>query len=240
MLAPEEVKRLLEGMEGGEGVFRLMGGLLYGAGLRRAECCAVRVHDLDVARGQIMVRHGKGAKDRVVMLPRKLRPELEGQREWRRALHERDRSRGLGRVALPCALGRKYPRAALELGWQYLFASRQLSRDPHTGEIGRHHVHEGVLARAVTEAARRVGEVRRVGCHTLRLSLATHLVERGTDIRTVQLLLGHESLETTMVYLHLARKGVTGVTSPLDLLDGLRAEDIEAAVGASRQLQEAV
>ncbi len=127
-------------------------------------------------------------------------------------------------------------RLQLHLGWQFLFASRQLSRDPHTGDIGRHHVHEGALARAVTAAARRVGEVRRVGCHTLRHSFATHLVERGVDIRTVQLLLGHESLETTQVYLHLARKGVSGVTSPFDLLGELSDEDVRAAVAATHGL----
>jgi integron integrase len=236
VLAPEAVKRVLDVVEGGEGAFGLMCGLLYGSGLRRAECCDLRVHDLDLARGQITVRHGKGAKDRVVMLPRTLRAELSRHLEWRRGLHERDLARGVARVALPFALSRKFPRAAQELGWQFLFASRQLSRDPHTGDIGRHHVHEGALARAVTMAARRAGEVRRVGCHTFRHSFATHLVERGVDIRSVQLLLGHESLETTMVYLHVARKGVSGVTSPLDLLNDATTEEIQAALEATRGL----
>ena len=237
VLAPEEIKTVLDAVEGAEGMFQLMCGLMYGAGLRRAECCALRVHDLDLARHQIGVRHGKGAKDRVVMLPKRLRPELERLIQWRRALHERDLARGVARVALPFALARKYPRAAQELGWQFLFASRQLSHDPHTGDVGRHHVHEGAVARAVTEATRRTGILRRVGCHTLRHSFATHLVERGVDIRSIQLLLGHESLDTTMIYLHVARKGVSGVTSPLDLLDGVGKEEVDAAVDATRRLQ---
>ena len=164
---PEEVRRLLEAVRGGEGVFALMAGLLYGAGLRREECCRLRVHDMDMGRRQIIVRHGKGGKDRVVMLPKALRPGLERQLLWRRELHERDLRAGLARVALPDALARKYPRAAQELGWQFLFASRQRSRDPKTGDIGRHHIDPGSLARAVGEARRRAGLVHRVGCHTL-------------------------------------------------------------------------
>jgi integron integrase len=228
VLSPEEVRLLLDAVRGGRGVFRLMAGLLYGAGLRREECCRVRVHDLDLYRDQLVVRHGKGGKDRVVMLPRALRPELDRQIEWRRQLHERDVAAGLARVALPDALARKYPRAAREFGWQFLFASRQRSRCPTTGDIGRHHVDPGSLARAVATAARAAGLTRRAGCHTLRHSFATHLVERGVDVRTVQLLLGHESLETTMVYVHLARKGPAGTTSPLDLLAGYTAEDLRA------------
>jgi integron integrase len=234
VLSPEEVGRVLGAIEGANGAFGLMAGLLYGAGLRRAECCQLRVHDLDLARGQIHVRHGKGAKDRVVMQPRSLSAGLERQLAARRALHDSDLRRGVARVALPGALARKFPRAALELGWQYLFASRQLSRDPHTQEVGRHHTHEGALARAITLAARKVGLTRRVGCHTFRHSFATHLVERGVDIRSVQVLLGHESLETTMIYTHVARKGVSGIASPLDLLDDATPEAIRAAVEAGR------
>jgi integron integrase len=236
VLSPGEVRQLLDAVDGGEGVFRLMAGLLYGGGLRREECCRLRVHDLDLRRQQIVVRHGKGGKDRVVMLPRSLRPELERQLAWRRDLHERDHDAGLARVALPDALARKFPKAAQELGWQFLFASRQRSRDPKTGDVGRHHVDPGSLARAVAEARRRAKLTHRAGCHTLRHSFATHLVERGIDLRTIQVLLGHESLETTMIYTHVARKGPAGVASPLDFLVDLSEGEVREAVAATKRL----
>jgi integron integrase len=185
-----------------------MADLLYGAGLRRLECCRLRVKDLDLERGQILVRGGKGDKDRVVMLPRKLRPGIVALLERRGVLHERDLARGVARVELPSALDRKYPNAARELVWQLLFASQQLSRDPRTGAVGRHHLHEAALQRAVALAARRAGVLKRVSCHVFRQSFATHLLEQGHDVRTVQQLLGHKDANTTMMYLHVMEKGV--------------------------------
>jgi integron integrase len=236
VLGPEEVGRVLARVDGGDGVFRLMAQLLYGAGLRVAECCGLRVQDVSLERNAIHVRAGKGNKDRIVMLPRAVRSALERQREWRRQLHERDLLRGVARVELPDALERKYPRAAQEFGWQFLFASRQLSRCPRTGRPGRHHVYEASLQRAVAAAGAAAGLDRRVHCHTFRHSFATHLVERGIDIRSIQVLLGHESLETTMIYTHVARKGPAGVTSPLDLLDDVNADEVRAAVDSTRNL----
>jgi integron integrase len=233
VLAPEEVAAVLGKVGGAEGVFGVMARLLYGSGLRLMECCQLRVKDLQLARGQIVVRAGKGNKDRVVMLPQSLRAELEQLLEARRRLHERDLARGVARVDLPEALERKYPRAAQELGWQFVFASRQMSHCPRTGRIGRHHIYQASVQRAVALAGRAAGLSMAVHCHTFRHSFATHLVERGIDLRTIQVLLGHESLETTMIYTHVARKGPAGVTSPLDTLPQVSAEEIRAAVEAT-------
>ena len=180
VLTAEEVAAVLERTDGGEGVFRLMARLLYGSGLRLVECCRLRVKDVQFGRGQIVVRAGKGNKDRVVMLPRSVRDDLERQVAWRRRLHNRDLTRGVARVELPDALERKYPRTAQELGWQFLFASRQLSRCPRTGRLGRHHVYPASLQRAVARAGRAAGQSQAVHCHTFRHSFATHLVERAT------------------------------------------------------------
>jgi integron integrase len=236
VLAPEEIRCFLDDRHWEGEPYQLMASLLYGTGLRRQEGCQVRVHDLDLGRYQITVRHGKGGKDRVVMLPRLLEPRLRLLLAQRRQWHERDLAAGQAYAPLPFALARKFPRAAQDFGWQFVFAAQRCSRDPKTGTIGRFHLNPGVLARAVYAARGRAGLDRRIGCHTLRHSFATHLVERGVDLRTIQILLGHESLETTMIYLHLAHKGPAGVTSPLDLLGEVSAADVQAALEASRRL----
>jgi integron integrase len=199
----------------------LMGRLMYGAGLRLMECCRLRMKDIDRERGQLTVRGGKGDKDRFVMLPRAVHELIGGQMEWRRALHEKDLARGLGRVEMPTALDKKFPGADHQLTWQFVFASTRLSRCPRTGAIGRHHVHESAVQRAVTVAARKLGCCKRVTCHTLRHSFATHLLEMGQDIRTVQELLGHNDVRTTMIYTHVMEKAASRVRSPLDAVGRL-------------------
>ncbi len=230
-----EVRQVLTAVVGAGGLFRVMAELQYGSGLRLMESCRVRVHDLDLQRGQLLVRAGKGDKDRVVMVPRKLHAGLAKVLEWRTNLHAQDVRQGVARVHLPEALGRKYPHGARELGWQFLFASRQLAHDPRTGQVGRHHVHKGALQRAVTAAVRAAGLTKHITCHTLRHSFATHLLEMGYDIRTVQTLLGHRDVATTMIYTHVMEQGVAGVRSPLDLLDDLAADDVAEAVEGTRR-----
>jgi integron integrase len=170
VLVAEEVAAVLQRVEGGGGIFRLMARLLYGCGLRLLECCQLRVKDVNLARGQIVVRGGKGNKDRVVMLPRSLRANLEQQLEWRRRLHQRDLERGVARVELPEALERKYPRAVQELGWQFVFASRQLSECPRTGRQGRHHIYPASVQRAVAQAGATPGPTRRCSSRRRRWS----------------------------------------------------------------------
>jgi integron integrase len=213
VLTRDEAARLLACLRGSKW---LMASLLYGAGLRLRECLKLRVKDVDFGYRQIVVRDGKGAKDRVTMLPAVLIEPLQAHLARVKLLHERDLRRGFGDVELPHALARKYPRAQYEWGWKFVFASFKLSTDPKTGVIRRHHVYENYLIRGVKEAARRAGIAKHVSCHTLRHSFATHLLETGYDIRTVQELLGHASVETTMIYTHVMNKGGRGVASPLD------------------------
>jgi integron integrase len=199
--------------------YALMGQLLYGAGLRLLECCHLRVKDIDLARNVLTVRGGKGDKDRFVMLPGRVRAELVECLQERAVLHERDLRRGQGWVVLPDALDVKLPGADHSLAWQFVFASRQLSRDPRSGHVGRHHVYPGAVQRAVSQAVRSLGWGRRITCHTFRHSFATHLLELGHDIRTVQELLGHADVRTTMIYTHVTAQGHAGVRSPLDVLE---------------------
>ena len=213
VLSQPEVRAVLDRMEGTP---KLMVSLLYGAGLRLMECMRLRVKDLDFGRGEITVRQGKGNKDRGTVLPSSLVPQLKDHLTRVKALHERDLAAGCGEVVLPGALARKYPGAPKEWGWQWVFPSSTRSRDPLTGKVGRHHANERALQRAVRTAARGAGITKPVGPHTFRHCFATHLLERGQDIRTVQELLGHSDLSTTMIYTHVLNKGWKGVKSPLD------------------------
>jgi integron integrase len=230
VLSEAEVRGLLEHVEGGA---RLMVGLLYGAGLRQIECLSLRVKDMDFAYRQIVVRDGKGARDRATMLPENLVQPLQRHLGKVRVLHQRDIKEGYGEVWLPHALARKYRRAGWQWAWQFVFPSVNRSVDPESGAVRRHHVHPDTLGRAVKLAARAAGIAKPVSCHTLRHSFATHLLERGYDIRTVQELLGHSDVSTTMIYTHVLNKGARGVKSPLDRLEQRRADYQAAAPQAA-------
>ena len=213
VLSPGETGALLAQLKG---THWLMAGLLYGSGLRLMECLRLRVKDVDFAYHQILVRDGKGGKDRVTMLPERLIQPLHAQLGEARRLHQIDLREGYGEVHLPFALARKYPRAGHEWGWQYVFPSGKRSADPEDSVIRRHHLDESVLARALKQAKRDAGIHKRVSAHVLRHSFATHLLHSGYDIRTVQELLGHADVSTTMIYTHVLNKGGRGVASPLD------------------------
>jgi integron integrase len=215
VLTRDEVQAVLDRLEGAHW---LIGTLLYGSGLRIMECLRLRVKDVDFARGEILVRDGKGAKDRVTMLPARPAGPLRLHLARVRALWQQDRAAGVGSVYLPYALDRKYPGAGREWGWQYVFPSARLAVDPRGGALRRHHVQDQAFQRAMRQAVVDAGLIKPATPHTLRHSFATHLLESGYDIRTVQELLGHADVSTTMIYTHVLNRGGRGVVSPIDRL----------------------
>ena len=214
VLTTDEVGQLLAGLSGGPW---LVASLLYGSGMRLLEALRLRIADVDFGRRELMIRRAKGGKDRRTMLPLALVSPLLLQIEEARRVHRRDVSAGFGEVWLPDALARKYPAAAREEAWQYVFPARQRVADPRDGAIRRHHMDESAVQRAVKQAVRVSGLAKPATCHTLRHSFATHLIESGYDIRTVQELLGHSDVSTTQIYLHVLNRGAGGVRSPLDI-----------------------
>lgn len=217
VLTKDEVRKVLGRLKG-RGAASLIAGLLYGTGMRLLEALRMRVKDMDFGANQITVREGKGDRDRRTMLPERLKGLLLSHLAEVRAQHERDIAAGAGWVALPGALGVKYPQAGREWGWQWVFPASRTYDDAETGQRRRHHLHETVVQRAFKQAVRAAGIAKPASCHTLRHSFATHLLEAGYDIRTVQELLGHRNLATTMVYTHVLNRGGLGVRSPADTL----------------------
>jgi integron integrase len=215
VMTRDEAKAVLANLSGDRW---LAASLMYGAGLRLMECLRLRVQDIDFSRNEILVRNGKGAKDRITMLPGSIKIPLQEHLEKVKAVHQQDLAEGWGRVRMPDALDRKYPNAPTEWRWQWVFPQENRWKNTKTGEEGRHHMHETILQRAVKVAVSKAGIVKRVGCHTFRHSFATHLLEAGYDIRTIQELLGHENINTTMIYTHVLNKGGHGVKSPIDEL----------------------
>ena len=213
VLTRDEVRGVLAQLDGESW---LVSSLMYGAGLRLSECLHLRVQDIDFSGNEVTVRSGKGGKDRRTMLPRTLGQPLRAQLKRARSVYQRDLADDWGSVPLPGALNRKYPAASKDWRWQWVFPQARRWRNPRTGEQGRHHLHASVVQRAMRDAVRRAGVTKNAGCHTLRHSFATHLLESGYDIRTIQELLGHRSVSTTMIYTHVLNSGGYGVRSPVD------------------------
>jgi len=213
VLSPDELKMLINAMDG---TYQLLAKILYGSGLRIMEALRLRVQDVNFDYEQIIVRSGKGNKDRVTVLPSNIVDDLKNQLTKSRCLHNKDLEEGYGEVYLPFALSRKYPRAGKEWIWQYIFPSSKRSLDPESNIIRRHHLYHQNFTRAIKKAAYDIGINKRVTSHTLRHCFATHLLENGYDIRTVQDLLGHKDVKTTQIYTHVMKKGASGVKSPLE------------------------
>jgi len=213
VLSRDEVKSLLSYLNG---VFLLMGQLMYGCGLRLTECLRLRIKDIDFENNLLMVRSGKGEKDRALMIPEKIREELSKHVASVKEVHDQDLKMGYGEVSLPDALEKKYPNAPKEWGWQWLFPAQNLSVDPRTGKVMRWHIHPSAIQRAVKDAVLKAELPKMASCHTLRHSFATHLLEAGHNIRTIQELLGHKHVNTTMIYTHVIRKKPSEIRSPLD------------------------
>jgi integron integrase len=215
VLSQDEIRALLPNFLG---FFDVMAGLMYGAGMRHRECRTLRIKDLHFDTGHVVIRDGKGQKDRVTVMPKLVSDKLKDLIRQAKIVHDTDLQQGFGRVYLPFALSRKYPNADREFKWQYVFPSRQLAKDPRSGIIRRHHVHEQSFAKAMRRALLLSGIEKPATPHTLRHSFATHMLENGADIRTVQEILGHKDVKTTMIYTHVMNRPGLVVESPLDRL----------------------